>query len=90
MIGAIRGRLRRFAEGAPGRRFWDAYHRDGRRRGVGVWTVSAALVGLACVVAGLLMMALPGPGIAFLLLGFVILGRQSLFIRALWTRPSCG
>lgn len=80
MIGSIRDSIRGLAEGVPGRCFWDAYHRDGRHRGAGVWTVLAAVVGLLCVVAGLLMLALPGPGVAFLLLGLMILGGESLFV----------
>ena len=48
--------------------------------------ISVALVGGACVLAGLIMLVLPGPGIPVLILGLVILGTEFAWAQVMLER----
>ena len=83
MLEALRASVDGLRGGTPGRRFWDAYHQEDRCGGSVVRSVGAAVVGVLCVVAGLLMLVIPGPGVATLLLGLWILSSNFLSVARL-------
>ena len=49
--------------------------------GCGPWATLRQVIGWACVVIGLLLLILPGPGIALLLIGLMLIGRRHPLIR---------
>ncbi|HSA53432.1 MAG TPA: TIGR02611 family protein [Yinghuangia sp.] len=52
------------------------------------WQIGIAVVGFAVILAGLVMMVIPGPGIPALLLGLAILGTEFVWAQRtlLWTK----
>lgn len=92
MKGWIEG-LKALRRGRPGHRFQE-WHRSSRPRVNGWGRVLVALAGLLLVFVGLLLMAMPGPGLLVALVGLTLLGSTSLTVaRALdraerWLRPA--
>ncbi|WTW93259.1 TIGR02611 family protein [Streptomycetaceae bacterium NBC_01309] len=52
------------------------------------WQIGVAIVGFAVIVAGLVMMVIPGPGIPAILVGLAILGTEFVWAQRtlLWTK----
>ncbi|MEU8139538.1 TIGR02611 family protein [Streptodolium elevatio] len=52
------------------------------------WQIGVAIVGFAVIVAGLIMMVIPGPGIPAVLVGLAILGTEFVWAQRtlLWTK----
>jgi hypothetical protein len=85
--------LKALRRGRPGHRFQE-WHRSQRRRVDGWGRVLTAFLGLLLVLVGLLLMAMPGPGLLVALVGLTLLGSTSLTVaRALdraelWLGPA--
>ena len=63
---------------APGRRFQDRYHRLRQRRLSATRRLVSLGLGAAAVLAGLVMLFIPGPGILTMAVGLGLLAEQSL------------
>lgn len=52
------------------------------------WQIGVAVVGFAVIIAGLIMMVIPGPGIPAVLVGLAILGTEFVWAQRtlLWTK----
>jgi len=56
---------------------WRAWSQGGR----GSWATLRQVIGWGCVVIGLLLFILPGPGIPLLIIGVMLVGRRHPLIR---------
>jgi len=56
---------------------WRAWILSGR----GPWATLRQVIGWGCVVIGLLLLILPGPGIPLLIIGLMLIGRRHPLIR---------
>ena len=78
----------------PGRRFIDRYHRRRRQHATSASRALSIFLGMVFLIAGLVMLFVPGPGTVALLIGVGLLAEQSpLMARLLdWlelkTRPA--
>lgn len=61
----------------PGRRFSDRYQRRRRQHATTISRAISISIGIACVIAGLIMLFVPGPGTLALLVGIALLAEQS-------------
>jgi hypothetical protein len=52
-----------------------------RQGGRGSWAIVRQVIGWGCVVIGLLLLILPGPGIALLTVGVMLVGRRHPLLR---------
>ena len=64
----------------PGRRFQDRYHRLRQRKTSAVRRLVSLGIGAAALLAGLVMLFIPGPGILTLIVGLGLLAEQSLTV----------
>lgn len=55
--------------------------RAGSLSGRGPWATLRQVIGWGCIVIGLLLLILPGPGIALLIIGLMLVGRRHPLIR---------
>jgi hypothetical protein len=82
------GAWRRLRHGKPGRRFQDQkdHHGGGRDRPTGWQRAATAVLGAALVVAGVVLLALPGPGLLVSALGLVLLSQSVTVVGAFLDR----
>jgi hypothetical protein len=79
MLQKLKQSWRRLKSGTPGRRFQQQYD---RRRESGRSPIKKVLFisgGILVMAVGIFLLFVPGPGLVFLLLGAVLVARQSLF-----------
>lgn len=78
MIQRLKTGWRELRHGEPGRRFRDRYERrrrQGRHGGARKWVVIVA--GALIVLAGIVLLPLPGPGIPIVALGALLMAEES-------------
>jgi len=61
----------------PGRRFIDRYHRRRHQHSTQVGRALSIFIGVAFLMAGLVMLFVPGPGTVALLIGLALLAEES-------------
>ena len=75
-LAAHLGELRRFIQGAPGRRFSDHYARQRRARSL-LARALAMTAAAVLLLLGSIMLVTPGPGVLTLVLGAALVASQS-------------
>lgn len=84
-----------FLRSRPGRRFQEAHarHQEGGGRPQGVWRWLLVGLGGVLMVAGVVLLAFPGPGLLVALVGVGLIAREFLGVAKamdkveLWVRP---
>jgi Putative transmembrane protein (PGPGW) len=76
----------RFLHALPGRRFQQRYQRKQKERGSAWKRCALVVAGIALSLAGILFMAIPGPGIPILALGLALVAQESAVMARLLDR----
>lgn len=71
-------RWKRFIQTAPGRRFQEYFERRRQARPGATWQYFLIGIGILIMAVGVLLLALPGPGMIVIIVGAIILARESL------------
>ena len=69
-----------FVKSPPGRRFIDRYHRRRRHHPTSVGRALSIFLGVVFLIAGIVMLFVPGPGVVALVIGLALLAEQSQLI----------
>ena len=78
MLDELKKNYREWKASPPGKRFQELHQRRAER-GSGSKAMRIA-TGVVLVVTGLLLLALPGPGIPFLVVGFALFAQEFAFV----------
>lgn len=71
-------RWKRFKQAVPGQRFQQYFKRRQQAHPGAMWRLFFVGIGILVMVAGLLLLAVPGPGIVVFIVGATLLARESL------------
>jgi uncharacterized membrane protein HdeD (DUF308 family) len=81
VIEGLKTRWRELRQGEPGRRFRARYERrHSRRRHAGGRKWSVMVAGAVIVLAGIVLLPLPGPGMLVIALGALLVAEESLTV----------
>lgn len=78
MLDTLRQRYRAFRAHPAGERFQHRYRRRACRGGGAVRKLLTIVAALALIVAGIVLLVLPGPGLLLILLGAGLIAEESL------------
>src|SRR5262245_24289630 len=85
-LAGVREMLDEFRKSRPGKRFQDHYRRKRASAGGTVWRCMAMAAGVLLFLAGIVFLAIPGPGIPILAAGAALLAQQSRGVAELLDR----
>jgi UPF0716 family protein affecting phage T7 exclusion len=84
MFSSLKRSTKEFLALAPGRRFCESFERNQRERGSGAKRVAFIALGIVLMLAGVLALVAPGPGLLMIAGGLLLIARESrLLARAL-------
>jgi len=76
MMQRLRKGWRELKQGKPGRRFQERYERSPSARGARKWATIG--IGVLLVLAGIVFLPLPGPGLVIIFVGALLVAEESL------------
>jgi hypothetical protein len=79
MLGSLKKRWKEFEEAPPGERF-ERMHRAGKESGLPLGRIAMVIAGVALVVGGVVLLAIPGPGLLVIAFGAALIAQQFLFV----------
>jgi hypothetical protein len=79
MLETLKKRWKEFKKAPPGERF-EQMHRAGRESGLPLVRIVMVIAGVAMIVGGVVLLAIPGPGLLVIAFGGALLAQQFLWV----------